>query len=188
MEQCIFFAASAASKNLLLPDKILYFIIFKIKSDGSFKHFKQIFIFIYVFYIYEEGDAPLEKSAGHYELLRKALSAQEIINQCRPLSAVSRIEVQPTAISRPNICTRLLYSTVQYSTRLQYNIYGEQSNPSGSETTTWSPSPCTSILHLLVSSQQTCLPPLPSTQTWAWLMPCYTCALDTCHVISTFHS
>ena len=59
---------------------------------------------------------PLQKSAGHCNILRKALSAQELINQCRRLSAVSRIEVYCTAISRPNTCTRLLYSTVQYST------------------------------------------------------------------------
>ena len=47
-----------------------------------------LFVINYDYFI-----SPLEKSAGHYELLRKALSAQELINQCRPLSAVSRIEV-----------------------------------------------------------------------------------------------
>ena len=35
----------------------------------------------------------LEKSAGHCNILPKALSAQELINQSRPLTAVSRIEV-----------------------------------------------------------------------------------------------
>ena len=66
----------------------------------------------------------LEKSAGHCKLLPKALSAQEIINQCRRLSAVSSIEVCHTAISRTDLCTR--HSTVQYSTvhRIQYNRFG----------------------------------------------------------------
>ena len=68
----------------------------------------------------------LEKSAGHCKLLPKALSAREIINQCRRLSAVSSIEVCHTAISRTDLCTR--HSTVQYSTvhRIQYNRFGKQ--------------------------------------------------------------